>query len=491
MNAPQKPNVLLIVADDMGYGDFGLFSEGRVSTPNLDRLVEDGVCMQQHYSGSPICSPSRAALLTGRYPHRSGAITQHDLFGLDRIALRETTIADCFTAAGYRTGLVGKWHNGSLDRRFEPTARGFQEFTGFCGGWSDYYDWHLRQNDGTLKGTGEYLTDVLTREACDFVDRHQADPFFLMLAYTAPHSPFQAPQDIIDRYLERGFGRITATTYAMIEVMDRGIGRVLDKLDATGLAENTIVLFTSDNGPAFFNPPFMMKPGEPTFNERFNAGLRGSKGWVYEGGIRVPMVIRHPAKLPADRMNHELAHFTDWYPTLLRMCGIDNVGRCPLDGHDLTDQLSGQSLQTPPRRFWQWNFYYPNIETNAAVRDGDWKLVRPMISGTRYYQNPDLYVSDEDERRTRAFIEADIAEREAPGSVRDILPVPNLRHPAGEKPELYNLSQDPAEQFNLADEQPGIVHRLLGELETWFESVEHDRRTIDDPLHSFEALPAR
>ena len=185
MGIQKKTNVLLIVADDMGYGDFGVFSEGRVKTPQLDRLVNEGICLKQHYSASPICSPARASLLTGRYPHRTGAITQHDMFGLDRIALRETTIADTFHAAGYSTGLIGKWHNGSLDRRYEPNSRGFDEFVGFCGGWSDYYQWHLRFNDSLSKGNGDYLTEVLTKSACKYIKRHQKDPFFLMLTYTA------------------------------------------------------------------------------------------------------------------------------------------------------------------------------------------------------------------------------------------------------------------------------------------------------------------
>jgi arylsulfatase A len=142
----QKTNVLLIVADDMGYGDFGTFNPGVVQTPNLDELLVQGTCFRQHYSASPICSPARASLVTGRVPQRTGAITQHELHGLDRIALREVTMADMFQSSGYSTGLVGKWHNGALDRRYEPNARGFQEFVGFCGGWSDYYDYTLRVN---------------------------------------------------------------------------------------------------------------------------------------------------------------------------------------------------------------------------------------------------------------------------------------------------------------------------------------------------------
>lgn len=484
----KKSNVLMIVADDMGYGDLGVFSEGRVRTPNLDSLVAEGICMQQHYSGSPICSPARAALLTGRYPHRTGAVGQFEIYGLDRIALREVTMADMFKTAGYATGLVGKWHNGALDARFEPNARGFDEFAGFCGGWSDYYEWHLQTNTTVSKGNGEYLTDVLTNHACNYLDRHAKDPFFLMLTYSAPHSPFQAPQNLIDYYLDQGHDRITATTYAMIEAMDIGIGEVLATLDKNGLAEDTIVMFTSDNGPAFFNPPFMLDEGEDPFNERFNAGLKGSKGWVYEGGIRVPMILRHPASLPANVVNHDLSHFTDWLPTLAAMCEIDLVGENSLDGYDLSPQLQGEKLKNPPRRFWQWNFYYPSVSTNAAVREGDWKLIRPMITGTRYYQNPELFVSDEDAVRTAAFIEADMKHKENPNSISELLPVPNIKYPAAEEPELYNLALDPGEKYNMAHQCPDIAHRLLIELETWFESVETDRLSIEDPLHQPQSI---
>ena len=216
----QKTNVLLIVADDMGYGDFGTFNPGVVQTPNLDELLVQGTCFRQHYSASPICSPARASLVTGRVPQRTGAITQHELHGLDRIALREVTMADMFQSSGYSTGLVGKWHNGALDRRYEPNARGFQEFVGFCGGWSDYYDYTLRVNESYRKSDGSYLTDVFTDEALSFIKRHKEEPFFLQLAYTAPHAPFQAPDELVEKYKAKGHNRITATTYAMIEIMD-------------------------------------------------------------------------------------------------------------------------------------------------------------------------------------------------------------------------------------------------------------------------------
>ncbi len=142
----QQPNIILIVADDMGYGDFGVFNNGLVRTPSLNHLVSEGICLTQHYAGSPVCSPSRAALLTGRYPHRTGAFTPQEVLGLDRISLREITLGNAFQQSGYRTALIGKWHNGALDKRYHPNARGFDEFVGFSGGWADYYQWGLDYN---------------------------------------------------------------------------------------------------------------------------------------------------------------------------------------------------------------------------------------------------------------------------------------------------------------------------------------------------------
>jgi arylsulfatase A-like enzyme len=473
----RRPNVLLIIADDMGYGDLGALNPDVQCTPNLDALMREGSCLRQHYAASPICAPSRAGLLTGRYPQRTGAITQHEIHGLDRLALREVTIADTFRHAGYATGLVGKWHNGTFDPRFEPNARGYDEFVGFCGGWSDYWDYTLRVNGSYRRSDGRYLTEVLTEEALDFVSRHRDRPFFLQLAYSAPHSPFQAPEGTVDRYRAMGFNRIVATTYAMIEAMDRGIGRLLQWLDDTKLAENTIVLFTSDNGPAFFNPPYMLEPGESTLNERFNCGLRGAKGYVHEGGIRVPMIVRYPGRVRAGAWNDDLAHFTDWMPTLLRMAGIGRIDGPPLDGHDLGASLLGEPPEQPPRQFWQWNFYLPCVGTNAAFRDGDWKLVRPMMSGTRFFSK-DLYASEEEEAKMRAFVEADLLHKKDPQAITGLVPVPRIRMPPPEPPELYDLSVDPFEREDLAARHPDRVARMLRSLETWFEDVEAERLTI-------------
>jgi arylsulfatase A len=473
----RPPNVILILADDMGYGDLGVFNNQILRTPSLDRLVDEGLCFRQHYSASPICAPARAALLTGRYPHRSGAITQHEIHGLDRIALREVTLADAFRHAGYATGLIGKWHNGTFDRRFEPNARGFEEFVGFCGGWADYYRYHLRRNDSLEPSDGRYMTEVLSEEAVRFIERRKAQPFFLHLAYSAPHSPFQAPQGAPQRFREQGHNRIVATTYAMIEAMDAGIGRVLDTLDREGLAEDTIVLFTSDNGPAFFNPPYMLEEGEETFNERFNAGLRGSKGWIYEGGVRVPAILRHPAGAPAGRMTDELVHFTDWMPTLLAMCGLNRPQGPALDGGDISRLVRGEPLQRDPEQYWQWNFYLPDIGSNAAMRQGDWKLVRPMIAGTRFF-NRENFLTAEDAARAAAFVEADLKHKENPAAITRTLPVPRLKTFEPEPVELYNLAEDPGEQNDLAAQEPDRARRMLRRLETWFEQVETDRASI-------------
>jgi arylsulfatase A len=188
----------------MGYGDIGAFGNDAVKTPHLDRLAAEGVRLTQHYSASCVCAPARASLLTGRYPHRTGAIDTLDGRGLDRLALREVTLANALKPAGYATALIGKWHLGALDPRYHPNARGFDEFAGFRGGWSDYYQWRLDYNGVIHQSDGRYLTDVFTEEAVQFIQRHRARPFFLHLTYNAPHFPLQAPDEDVAPFLESG-----------------------------------------------------------------------------------------------------------------------------------------------------------------------------------------------------------------------------------------------------------------------------------------------
>jgi arylsulfatase A-like enzyme len=453
-------NVVLVIADDMGYGDLSLFNDGRCSSPHLDALASAGVCLTQHYSGSPVCAPARASLLTGRYPHRTGAIDTLHGRGLDRIALSEVTIADLFRAAGYRTGLVGKWHNGALDARYHPNARGFDEFAGFSGGFSDYFSYYLDVNGTEVPGDGRYLTDVLTEHAVSFLRRHHRVPFFLVVAYNAPHFPMQAPEEIVQRYVARGETLGAALTYAMIEVMDAGVGRVDETLTELGLTENTIVVFTSDNGP-------YLGEVEGVSLDRFNFGLRGSKHYVFEGGIRVPAIVRWPARVEGGRLVQEMSHFTDWLPTLATAAAVGIPDAVRLDGSDVLGVLEGEPADADPVRFWQSNRYAPRIEGNAAMRDGDWKLVRPAIPAT-------MKVTEADRAIDRA-LNYRLPERI---TAVDGSPVPEFEIGAPPEPLLFDLAADPFEQHDLAHAHPERVRRMCAALERWFESVEADRARI-------------
>lgn len=467
-----KPNVVLILADDMGYGDFGVFNDGKVKTPTLDRLVDESVCLSQHYSGSPVCSPARACLLTGRYPHRTGALTPQEMMGLDRIALREVTVADVFQQGGYQTGCFGKWHNGALDARFHPNARGFDEFVGFCGGWMDYYKGWLDTNGRLQKSDGRYLTEVLTDGAVDFIHRHHSLPFFLYVPYNAPHSPLQAPDTTVQFYEDMGLSKSVATIYAMIEEMDKGIARILASLEKKGLTDNTIVMVSSDNGPAFRHRPDQVAPGVPLESFRHNCGFKGAKGSVYEGGIRVPMILRWPDGLEGGREVTELIHFTDWLPTILEMAGIERKPGLALDGQNVLPILRGERPNEAPRQFWQWSPYTPPVITsNAAMRDGAWKLVQPQL---------DIQFSTQGGKDlAERYIDMDIKYKYEPDKVtlmRD--PIPDRIIPEAKVPELYHIGKDPMEEHNLANVHPDRVSRMLAALETWFEDVETERRAL-------------
>ncbi|GAA3634355.1 arylsulfatase [Microbacterium awajiense] len=447
-----RPNVLQIVVDDLGFGDIGCFNYGITDTPALDRLFAESVQLSQHYSASPVCAPARAALFTGRYPHRTGAVDTLDGRGLDRIALDEDTLADALAAAGYTTGLVGKWHSGALDPRFHPTRRGFHEFVGFQGGWMDYWDWTIQKGDVVRRADGRYLTDVWTDEAVDFLRRHQQDPFYLHLAYNAPHAPFQAPDGMIDKHLARGNNPAVAALYAMVEAMDTGIARVLAELDRLGLADNTVVLFTSDNGP-------QMRGHGPEATDRFNCGFRGSKGHTYEGGIRVPGLIRWPDGMDGGTRVDAMIHFTDWYPTILAMAGAPSVNPdLARDGADMFAALRGESGDVPEQRFWQWNRYRPVGVCNAAMRDGHWKLVLPEIESAMHVTADDL--------------EMDRALRYEPDRFTHIRTDPMPPMPVitedEVRPELYNLAIDPLELDDLAAAEPDRVRRMRAELDAWF-----------------------
>ena len=461
-----RPNIVLIVADDMGYGDFGCFNNGLSDTPTLDQLVREGLCLTQHYSASPVCAPARASLLTGRYPQRTGVLDTLEMRGLDRLALRETTIADLLGRAGYVTGLVGKWHNGALDRRYHPNRRGFEEFAGFCGGWQPYFEWRLDRNGSLSRTDGRYLTDVFTTEACEFIRRQRGKRFFLYLAYNAPHFPFESIESDFAPFRDGGeFTFAVSQIYAMVKAMDRGIAAVLDELARAGLADNTLVMFTSDNGPQFGGRGQMC-------SDRFNCGFAGSKTLVYEGGIRLPMVLRWPAGISGrGRTIDAMVHFTDWLPTLLAAGGLApeaNARELKLDGVNILPILKGDRGKVPEQRFWQWNRYTPDGECNAAMRDGKWKLVRPAIKELMRVSNQDLAV--------------DVDAKYHPDKYAEIqrTPEPERVKPAPPPAQLFDIESDPVERNDRASAEPERVARMTNELARWFESIERDRHSISD-----------
>jgi len=446
----------------MGYGDIGPFSRGNALTPSLDKMASEGVCLTQHYAESPVCTPSRAALLTGRYHHRTGAIDMRELRGLSNISLKETTVADVFKSNGYATGLIGKWHSGTIGKKYHPNARGFDEFVGFRGGGCGYYDYRLYYNDEIRESRGQYLTELFTDEAISFIDRHKDGPFFLHLAYNAPHKPLEAPEDDVKIFGDRGiYSRGVSILYGMILNMDRGIGRIFDKLKEHKIDGETLVLFTSDNGPEFGGPGEMC-------TDRFNCNLAGTKGHVFEGGIKVPAILRWPGKLKAGVKDDCFAHGTDWFPTFCAAAGIDVPERIKLDGFNILPYLTGEADKQNAKRFWQWNRYKPEMTCNAAMRDGIWKLVRPMIEEAmktdRGEWNEDRIV----EKNPEAYFE----------NIKTPFP-PRALPPPGPA-MLFDIEADPLERNNLASEHPERAKAMLSELEEWFGEVESERLSINE-----------
>jgi arylsulfatase A-like enzyme len=324
--ADAPPNVLVILADDQGWGDLSSTGNKDVSTPNIDSLEHDGASFESFYA-CPVCAPTRAEFLTGRYHPRTGVhgVTR----GAERMNLDERTIAESFRAAGYATGCFGKWHNG-MQYPYHPRARGFDTFVGFCSGhWGDSYDPELERDGEYFKAEG-YITDVFTEEAISFIEKNKDRPFFCYVPLCTPHAPMQVPDMYWDRFKDKKLVMAhpqiddhTRAALAMVEHIDDNVGRLLAKLDALGLAKNTIVIFFSDNGPN---------------GRRWNGGMRGTKGSVDEGGVRVPCAIRWPDKIRPRKASF-LAAAIDLYPTLLELAGIRRVGDLPLDGVSLAPFL--------------------------------------------------------------------------------------------------------------------------------------------------------
>ncbi|WP_334164255.1 sulfatase-like hydrolase/transferase [Phenylobacterium sp.] len=402
-----RPNVIVILADDLGHNDLSIAGNPLVRTPNIDSIGRQGVRFATGYAADAVCAPSRAALLTGRYPQRYGfeylpylpgfQSARDGTYGADRhkpmvlpltppppekngLALSEVTLAEILKARGYRTGAVGKWHLG-YDPKLTPTARGFDEFVGVLGGsslyadqkdpdtasarlpWSgiDNYLWETRkaqiQKDGKTGPLPKYMTYALADEAVGFVERNRDRPFFLYLAFTAPHNPLQAPKAIYDR-LDHIKDEKTRVYYAMIEAMDEAVGRVLAAVEQAGLADDTIIIFTSDNGGAFYHEI----PQE-------NLPYRGWKTSYFEGGVNVPFLMRWNGRLPAGRTVPGVVSALDIVPTVASATGARLPRDREFDGRDLLPVLTGTAANDLDGRTLVWR-----KEDYRAIRHGRWKL---------------------------------------------------------------------------------------------------------------------
>jgi arylsulfatase A-like enzyme len=418
-----RPNIIFVLADDLGYGDLGCYGQQKIQTPRLDRMASDGIRFTQCYAGSTVCAPSRSCLMTGQH-------TGHTrIRGNDRIPLRpeDVTVAEVLKTAGYRTALIGKWGLGEPDTTGAPNKQGFDEFFGYTNQRHahNYYPTFLWRNgekvtlpnkvpDEDKEGAGTaseriaYSHDLFTEEALAFLERNRNERFFLYLAYTLPHANNEARKrgmEVPDPgpYSGVDWPEQERNKASMITRLDRDVGRVLDKLQELNLDRNTIVFFTSDNGPhkeGGIDPGFFQSSGS----------LRGIKRDMYEGGIRVPMLVRWPGRIRAGQVSDRAWAFWDFLPTaaaLARTKAPDGI-----DGFSIRPALLGRP-QLKRHRFFYWEFHEGG--SKQAVRMGDWKAVR---------LSPDQPV------------------------------------------ELYNLARDPAETTNVAPDHPRVVRRITEYLKT-------------------------
>ena len=363
---PRKPNILLIVGDDIGYGDLSCYGGKDVSTPNLDAIATAGVRFTSGYVMAPVCGPSRVAILTGRYPSQILPYAGNPAHGSDTGLPREhQLISDLLKTAGYRTGAIGKWHLGEAPG-FEPQARGFDSFYGFLGGMHDYYQAEDKQWGPIMRGRtpGElrqYLTFALAEEAADFIQRKDPKPFFLYLAFNANHTPLQAPPEYLAKttHLPTALRQKNA---AITLALDEAVGRVMRSLRDSGQEENTLIVFLSDNGAALIKGS--------AENGGSNAPLRGSKIECWEGGIRIPFFVQWKGRLSPGRISDDPVCSLDLLPTLLDAAQTPVPTDQKIDGHDLLPWLSQQSA-FPDRGVLCWKLY----DNNFAIREGDFKFV--------------------------------------------------------------------------------------------------------------------
>ena len=388
--AQDKPNIVLLFADDAGYADFGFHGSKTMKTPNLDKLAKQGVRFTQGYVSDPTCGPSRAGIMTGKYQQRFG-FTENNVPGFMSdvtaadgeemgIPVEEKTIGQYMQSVGYKTGFYGKWHVGGADK-FHPNKRGFDEFYGFRGGARSYFEYKkepqealnkMERNFKNFEESKKYLTDALSDETVKFIEKNKNQPFFAFVSFNAVHTPMDATKEDLKQFPNlEGNRKVVA---AMTLALDRACGKILDKLEELGLDKNTLVVFTNDNG------------GPTDKNASSNYPLSGTKSNHLEGGIRVPFLMRFPRKLEAGTVYRHPVSTLDLLPTFFAAGGGDPDTILDIDGVNLLPYVQGQKQDRPHQRlFWK-------KQARAAFREGDWKLIR-------YPDRPaELYNIAEDER---------------------------------------------------------------------------------------------
>ncbi len=359
-HTPIHPNIVLIIADDQGWGDLSYHGNTNLQTPNIDAIARNGTSFLNFYV-QPVCSPSRAELLTGRFFPRLGVSSTSS--GGERLNLNETTIAEVFRKAGYLTAIYGKWHNG-MQPPYHPNARGFDDFYGFASGhWGNYFDPMLERNGKLLRGEG-YIVDDLTNKALKFIDDNKNAPFFLYLPFNTPHSPMQVPDQHWDRFKTVSLHKravdslkenlnFTKAALAMVENIDLNIGRISKRIEELDLHRRTIIVFLSDNGPNSW---------------RWNGGMRGRKGSTDEGGVRTPFFIQWKDSIPNGRKVEQIASAIDILPTLARLANIEFETNEPIDGMDLSPLIFNKDVT------WKSRMIYNHWQGQTSVRSQQFRL---------------------------------------------------------------------------------------------------------------------
>ncbi|WP_346882876.1 arylsulfatase [uncultured Algibacter sp.] len=440
--AQERPNIIIMMTDDQGYGDIGAHGNPYLKTPHMESIGKQGIEMT-HFFSYPNCSASRAALLTGRYPYRTGvtAVTQVDHF----MNTSETTIAEVLSDNGYRTGIFGKWHLGD-NTPMRPIDQGFQETLVHKGGGigqaagpagNTYFDPVLEHN-GTSKTYKGYCDDIFTEAALDFMSKKEGKPFFTYLATNLPHFPLQVPERRAEPFRKMGLHEDNALTYGMIDNIDYNVGRVLDKLKALGIEDNTIVIFLSDNGPRHRRTKNDSYPG------RWVANLRGTKTSVYDAGIRVPFYVKWPSKIKADKQTSNMGAIIDIFPTLLDAAQIEAPKNIHIDGESLLPLWTKNKSDNLKERDFVVQMHYgptPFKYMHFSLRTPKYKLVSPHNFPHGIVHQPTDF------------------------ELKNVLK--NL--------ELYNVEKDPSERINIAKNNPDIVDEMLSRYENWFDEVTEER----------------